>query len=107
MFPPKLNTLVPFDFSVPIFANSSAPPNRIAGIFAKVSTLLIIVGLPQSPFAAGNGGLLRDIPRPPSIEAINAVSSPQTNAPAPRRISISKLNPDPKMFSPIKPSSFA
>ena len=31
------------------------------------------------------------VPRRPSIEAISAVSSPQTNAPAPSRISTSKL----------------
>jgi len=52
-------------------------------IFASVSTLLIIVGFPQSPLFAGNGGLGFGRPRRPSIEAMRAVSSPQTNAPAP------------------------
>ena len=37
------------------------------------------------------------MPRPPSMEAISAVSSPQTKAPAPMRTSISK----PKLLSAI------
>ena len=36
------------------------------------------------------------MPRSPSIEAISAVSSPQTNAPAPTRISTWKLNVRPE-----------
>ncbi len=76
-------------------------------MLANVSTLFIIVGLPHNPFSAGNGGLFLDIPRPPSIEAINAVSSPQTNAPAPNLISISKLKSVPKIFFPKSPYSFA
>ena len=55
----------------------------IHGMAASVSTLLMLVGLPQSPELAGNGGRGRGIPRSPSIEAISAVSSPQTKAPAP------------------------
>ena len=39
----------------------------------------------------------------PSIERIKAVSSPQTNAPAPRRILISKSKPVPKIFLPSSP----
>ena len=39
--PPRANTLVPLDFSVPIEANQSAPLTMICGIFASVSTLLI------------------------------------------------------------------
>ena len=41
------------------------------------------VGFPQSPCSTGNGGRSRGMPRLPSTEAINAVSSPHTNAPAP------------------------
>ena len=58
-------------------------------MLAKVSTLLISVGLPHSPETAGYGGRGRGVPRPPSTEAISAVSSPHTNAPAPRRTSTS------------------
>ncbi len=43
------------------------------------------------PDVAGNGGRERGIPRLPSIEPISAVSSPQTNAPAPSRMWMSKL----------------
>ena len=69
--------------SVPTEANASAPFLRMYGTHARVSTLLTIVGLPQSPLTAGNGGLGLGIPRLPSIELRRAVSSPQTNAPAP------------------------
>jgi len=50
---------------------------RIGGTAASVSTLLIVVGIPNTPNAAGNGGLIRGLPRFPSIEFISAVSSPQ------------------------------
>jgi len=53
---------------VPIELNQSAPLLIIAGIFAKVSTLLTQVGLFQSPDSAGNGGLFVGSPRLPSIE---------------------------------------
>ena len=76
-------------------------------ILARVSTLLILVGLSNSPRTAGNGGLGLGSPRPPSIECISAVSSPQTNAPAPRRMKISKSKPEPKMFFPSRPYSRA
>jgi len=45
---------------------------------------------------------LRGIPRRPSIDAISAVSSPQTNAPAPALIRMSNENEVPKMLSPSK-----
>ena len=40
-------------------------------------TLFTTVGQPQSPLMAGNGGLIRGLPRFPSSDSINAVSSPQ------------------------------
>ena len=49
IFPVKAKTFVPFESSVPILLNQSAPFVRITGIFAQVSTLLITVGFPQSP----------------------------------------------------------
>ncbi len=58
----------------------------IQGTLAHVSTLLMLVGLPQRPLTAGNGGRVRGMPRLPSMEAISAVSSPQTKAPAPSLI---------------------
>ena len=62
-----------------------SPPLRMMGaILANVSTLLMRVGCPNSPSIAGYGGRGRGVPRLPSTDAINAVSSPQTNAPAPR-----------------------
>ena len=51
--PERENTLVPLLVSVPIAANHSAPRRRIAGTTARVSTLLIRVGAPQSPDWAG------------------------------------------------------
>lgn len=39
------------------------------------------VGLSHKPACAGKGGRNLGMPRSPSMEAINAVSSPQTNAP--------------------------
>ena len=42
----------------------------------------------------------------PSMEAIRAVASPHTNAPAPLTISILKLKVVPKIFSPKRPNSF-
>ena len=76
-------------------------------MLASVSTLLMLVGLPQRPLTAGNGGRVRGMPRLPSIEAISAVSSPQTKAPAPTLRCTSKRNPLPRMSSPRKPRSSA
>ena len=97
-FPPKANTLVPFDFSVPILAYHSAPFKIILVILAYVSTLLINVGFPNNPSFAGNGGFNLGWPRLPSIDSKSAVSSPQTKAPAPSLISKSKSNPEFHIF---------
>ena len=83
IFPARANTFVPLLFSVPYLAYSSEPCNKIQGMLASVSTLLILVGFCHSPDSAGNGGRFLGIPLSPSTEAINAVSSPQTKAPAP------------------------
>src|SRR5690348_7295369 len=56
ILPASANTLVPLLFSVPIVENHSGPLRIIEGTFAKVSTLLMSVGQPQSPDSAGNGG---------------------------------------------------
>jgi hypothetical protein len=73
-------------------AYQSPPLRMIGATLAKVSTLLISVGRRHTPDTAGYGGRGEGVPRPPCTEAISAVSSPQTNAPAPRRISTWKLN---------------
>ncbi len=104
-FPARAKVFVPLLVSVPYCVYHSAPFRRINGRLPSVSTFWMIVGLPQSPQTAGNGGRGRGIPRRPSIEAISAVSSPQTNAPAPRLMVRSKENPEPSMFSPRRPSS--
>src|SRR5512143_3931572 len=81
--PERAKTFVPFDFSVPRLANQSAPFRMIGGTLAKVSTLFRTDGRCQRPLTAGNGGFALGMPRLPSIEAMSAVASPHTKAPAP------------------------
>ena len=93
--------------SVPMEANHFAPFKSMGEMFAHVSTLFKTVGFENTPHVAENGGRGRGSPRKPSIDFMSAVSSPQTNAPAPRRISISKSNPLPRIFLPRSPYSRA
>ena len=79
----------------------------IHGTLAKVSTLLMLVGLPQRPETAGNGGRVRGMPRLPSMLAMSAVSSPQTKAPAPSLRCRSNSQPVPNTSSPRKPRASA
>ena len=86
MLPHTENSFVPVLFGLsarPNFLYHSAPLFRMCGTAASVSTLLIVVGWPNSPATAGKGGLMRGLPRRPSSEFISAVSSPQMYAPAP------------------------
>ncbi|EKD25805.1 MAG: hypothetical protein ACD_79C01497G0001 [uncultured bacterium] len=106
IFPDNANTLVPLLFNVPTALNFSNPCSNIQGRLASVSTLLIMVGFPNNPDTAGNGGLGRGMPRLPSILCIRAVSSPQTNAPAPFLIIICRFIPLSKILFPRKPYSF-
>jgi len=53
ILPASAKTLVPFDFSVPTAAKALAPPETMAGTLAKVSTLLMRVGIPPRPLTAG------------------------------------------------------
>src|SRR5687768_17292774 len=76
--PLRAKTFVPLLFSVPIDAYQVAPLRIIGTMLANVSTLLISVGQFHSPDTAGYGGRGRGVPRNPSIEAMRAVSSPQT-----------------------------
>src|SRR3990170_6157513 len=102
--PVRAKTFVPVLFSVPRLLNHSAPCKIMGGILAYVSTLLSTDGLSQRPFTAGNGGLGLGIPRFPSIERMRAVSSPHTNAPAPRYILRSKSKPLLRIFLPRSPA---
>src|SRR4030067_935937 len=88
ILPVKENIFVPLLFSVPSFEYQSAPLVRIIGTLPKVSTLFKTVGLSHNPASTDWGGLVRGMPRFPSIEYCSAVDSPQTNAPAP---SLSKI----------------
>ena len=71
------------DLPIPIFAYASPPSLTIGTTAAIVSTLFTTVGQPQSPAIAGNGGLILGLPRLPSNDSSNAVSSPQMYAPPP------------------------
>ena len=98
---------MPLLVSVPILANQAEPLVMITGMLAQVSTLLIIVGLPQRPLTAGNGGRGIGMPRLPSKDCSRAVSSPHTKAPAPSRISMSNEKSVPRILSPRRPYSRA
>ncbi len=93
---------MPAEPSVPARLYSAAPSMRIGSTLSSVSTLLTHGGLPNRPDSTGKGGLLRGSLRRPSIELKSAVSSPQMYAPAPRRSSMSKRTPLPRM-SPSRP----
>ena len=67
-------------FTPPLFGrprpmNQSPPLRMIDGTEAKVSVLLIVVGLPYTPYWAGNGGLNRGSPFLPSRDSMSAASS--------------------------------
>ena len=68
---------------------------------------MISVGFCHNPLFAGYGGFILGCPRLPSIDSKSAVSSPHTNAPAPKRTSKSKSNPVFQIFFPSIPYSFA
>src|SRR5207253_392468 len=71
------------------------------GIAARVSTLLITVGFPQSLDSAGSGGFVRGEARRPSSDASSACSSPRTKPRGPRRISTWKEHAEPSKRSPF------
>ena len=105
--PVSANAFVPGEPAVPTCRNQAAPCSMMSGTAAKVSTLLSTVGFAQRPFSTVRGGLVRGMPRLPSMDAVSALPSPQTNAPAPRLMRISKENSVPRMFSPRSPTSRA
>lgn len=67
-------TLVPRFRSRPNEANQSPPRRQISGATATVSTLVTVVGQPNRPISAGNGGFKRGFPCLPSNDSINAFS---------------------------------
>ena len=105
--PVRAKAFVPELPSVPTDLNQSAPFLMMSGTLANVSTLFRQVGLPYRPLSTERGGFVRGMPRLPSIDAVMAEPSPQTNAPAPQLMCIWKLKPLPRMLSPSSPSSFA
>ena len=59
ILPTSEKIFVPLLVSVPSPANQAAPRRMMDGTLAQVSTLLMTVGLPKSPFRDGYGGLCR------------------------------------------------
>src|SRR4030095_10274423 len=82
--PERQNSLGPVESGVPIRAYASPPSVSTSSTFTSVSTLLIPVGLPNTPRSTGNGGLFRGSPRLPSIELNNEGFPPRIEAPGPR-----------------------
>src|ERR1700723_2231149 len=60
--PETENMAVPPEFTGPRPANQAAPLRMMVGTDAKLCVLLIVVGLPNNPKFAGNGGLKRGLP---------------------------------------------
>src|ERR1700678_459973 len=96
---------VPPEVAGPSPANHAAPLRMMGGTEAKLWVLLMVVGLPNNPKLAGNGGLKRGLPGLPSSDSKRAVSSPQMYAPAPTNICRSKSTPVPRMFLPSSPAA--
>lgn len=65
-------TFVPRFRSRPNEANHSPPRRHISGATAIVSTFVTVVGQPNRPTSAGNGGFKRGLPCLPSNDSINA-----------------------------------
>src|SRR3974390_918689 len=78
--PTSEKTFVPGLLALPVSVNHAGPLVTIGAMLYQVSTLLMLLGLLQSPFWAGKGGRGRGRPASPSNDAINAVYSPQTKA---------------------------
>src|SRR5258707_15403796 len=74
---------VPPEFTGPKPANHAAPLRMMVGTEAKLCVLLMVVGLPNKPKLAGNGGLKRGFAGLPPSDLKSAGSSPQIYAAAP------------------------
>ena len=60
--PTSEKTLVPALLVLPVSLNQAGPLETMGATLYQVSTLLMLVGLPHSPFWAGNGGRGRGRP---------------------------------------------
>ena len=105
--PVSANAFVPGLFSGPMLLNQSAPSIMIIGTLANVSTLFNTVGFPNNPCSTVLGGFTLGIPLFPSMDAVRALPSPQTNAPAPRLICSRNEKSVPRILSPSRPHSSA
>lgn len=65
-------TFVPWLRSRPNDENHAAPRLHMAGAAAIVSTLFTVVGQPNKPISAGNGGFKRGLPCLPSMDSSRA-----------------------------------
>src|ERR1035437_10859365 len=79
--------LTPYSFVPPSLVwlspwHQLAPWFTICGTLHKVSTLLIVVGLPHNPDTVGNGGFARGVGRFPSTAFNSPDSSPHMYRPA-------------------------
>ena len=84
---------------MPVSVNHSAPLAMIGGDVVPGLDVVDVGGLaPESLSAPGTADAADGRPALPSSEAISAVSSPQTNAPAPSTISMSNLKPRPRIL---------
>lgn len=70
------NNFVPLLLGLPKLLNQEAPLLIIVGHTATVSTFVTVVGQPNTPALAGNGGFNLGYPAFPSILSIIPVSSP-------------------------------
>ena len=105
--PTSEKILVPLLLSVPMELNQRAPRLMIRGTFAKVSTLLRMLGRFQTPLSDVWTYFGLGSPTLPSRAFIKAVDSPETKAPAPLCMDTSKSKPVPSMSLPSKPFSRA
>src|SRR3546814_2830462 len=82
-WPLTWNSLVPLLFSRPKDENHVASRRRIVGTTAILSTLLTVVGQPQTPAHAGNDGFKSGCPFLPTRLSITPVYSTPTTPPRP------------------------
>src|SRR5271157_3257578 len=101
--PTSENTFVPLHPLLPTEANHSHPLLMMKGTQAQVSTLFRLLGLSHRPFSAVWVYFALGSPDFPSTEDMSAVDSPQTKAPPPLNIFMSKSNPVLKIFLPSRP----
>ena len=106
ILPASAKTLVPRLFAVPMrgvpVAAVQEDRRHVGDRSRRCSAGSACPTDPLRPGTAAAGAARRDCPRSRSSAR---VSSPQTNAPEPMRISTSKSNPVPRMFLPSRPRS--